>query len=333
MKIVLFEIEDWEKPHIEKALSAHHELVFEPSPLTPEIAHHYKDAEIISVFVTTDITSEVLEKMPNLVMIATRSTGYDHIDLSYCKKKKITVCNVPHYGTHAVSEYTFALILALARRMYESVDRTRQGDFDHKNLRGIDLHGKTIGIVGLGDIGTHVMKIAKGFGMKVVATAHHPNEALARKLGITFLDLKELIEVSDVITLHAPYTKETHHMINKKNIKKFKKGSLLINTARGPLIQTEAIIYGLEKGILAGVGLDVLEEENVIKEERQILTNHYLKDTDYKTLYFNHILMGKDNVIITPHNAFNTEHALQTILDVTVQNIEDFIDKDPQNVV
>jgi len=152
-------------------------------------------------------------------------------------------------------------------------------------------------------------------------------------LGITFLTLKELFAVSDVVTLHVPYTKETHHLINKRNIKRFKKGSLLINTARGGLIETEAILYGLDKGILRGVGLDVLEYEDTIKEERQILTENFLKNSNFKTLYFDHILMNRENVLITPHNAFNSTEALKKILDVTVENIVHFQQQTPQNIV
>lgn len=332
MKIAIFEAEPWEKVYIEKRLSDH-ELLFSPDPLSESNVAQFKDVDCISIFVTSPLAQETLDKLPNLKLVTTRSTGFDHIDVPFCKTKNVIVMNVPHYGTHTVAEHTFALILGLTRKIYASIERTKLGSFDHRELTGIDLFGKTLGVVGLGDIGTSVVKIAKGFGMHVVVYSHHPDEAVARKLGVSFLELKELFAVSDVVTLHVPYIKANHHLINKKNIKKFKKGSFLINTARGALIETEALLYGLEKGILGGVGLDVLEEETIIEEERQILTQHFQERPDFKTLYYNHVLMERENVIVTPHNAFNSKEALQMILDVTIQNIIDFDNHKPQNIV
>lgn len=332
MKIAFFEVEGWEKTYLEQKLAGN-ELQFFSTPLREEHVSELQNTEVISTFIDSNITKELLDRLPKLRLITTRSTGYDHIDVVCTKYKNIVTCNVPHYGTHTVAEHTFALILALSRKLFESVERTKRGEFDHSELTGFDLFGKTIGIVGLGDIGESVLKIAKGFGMNVVAYAHHPDEEKARKFGITYLSLKELFAVSDIITLHLPYMKETRHMVNRAAIKKFKKGSILINTARGGLIQTEAILYGLEKGILKGVGLDVLEDEEIIKEERQLLTKGFHKTSNFKTLYFDHILMSKDNVFITPHNAFNSKEALHMILDVTVDNIMEFANSRPQNTV
>lgn len=332
MKIAFFEVEGWEKDYIEKKLIGH-ELLFVPEPLTIENVDQFTDVEIISVFVTSPVPKAVLAKLPKVKLVTTRSTGYDHIDVPFCQQKDVLVCYVPHYGTHTVAEHTFALILGLTRKIYDSVERTKRGSFDHRDLTGTDLYNKTLGIVGLGDIGMSVMQIAKGFGMHVVVYARHPNEAMARQFGITFLDLKELFALSDIVTLHLPYTPKTHHLINKKNIKKFKKGSLLINTARGGIVDTEALLSGLDKGILGGAGLDVLEDEVLIEEERQIMTEQFQKRPDFKTLYYNHLLMDRENVIVTPHNAFNSQEALQMILDVTIQNIVDFVQKKPQNIV
>lgn len=332
MKIAFFEIEPWEKDYIKKKLEGH-DVIFYETPLSKTNISDVKDVEAVSIFIYSKLDISIIEQMPHLRLITTRSTGYDHIDLVTCQKKKIIVCNVPHYGTHTVAEHTFALILALSRKLASSLDRTKRGNFDHHELTGFDLYGKTLGIIGFGDIGRSVMKIAKGFGMHVVSYTHHPDESLAQRLNIHFLGLKELFSSSDVITLHIPYSKKTHHIINKKNITKFKKGSILINTARGGLIETEALILGLEKQIFAGVGLDVLEEETAIIEERQILTKHYLKDSNIKTLFFDHMLMTKENVIITPHNAFNSKEALVMILDITVDNINEFVKNTPNNVL
>jgi len=332
MKIAFFETEDWEQKYFEDKLKGH-ELQFFPHPLDKKDVSEIKEVEVLCVFISSPVTKEIVDNLPKLKMITTRSTGFDHIDSDLRKKKDLIVCNVPHYGTHTVAEHTFALILSLSRKLYLSFERIKHGEFSHENLTGFDLYDKTLGIIGMGDIGTSVINIAKGFGMHVVAFSRHPDEKIAKKLGITFLNLNELLGAADVVSLHVPYTKETHHMINKKTIKKFKKGSLLINTARGGLVQTEAIVYGLEKGILQGAGVDVLEEENLINEERQLLSKHFIKDKELKTLYMNHMLMSDERVAITPHNAFNSTEALHIILDVTIENILQFVAQKPQNVV
>ena len=332
MQIAFFEIEEWEKAYFKKRF-AEHELLFFSEHLQDVDANKLQDIEIISVFIYSSVTAHVLKELPNLKLITTRSTGFDHIDLTYCLEKKIMVCTVPTYGANTVAEHTFMLLLALSRKLVPSIERTRRGDFELEGLRGFDLHGKTLGVIGFGNIGTEVIRIAKGFGMHVVVFTRNPSEGLARKMRITFLKLPELLRVSDVVTLHVPYTKQTHHLLNKKNIKKMKKGSILLNTARGGLIETEAILYGLDHGILQGVGLDVLEGECGIKEERQLLSGKFKQECDLRTQLMNHVLLQRENVLVTPHNAFNSQEALQRILDVTVENILMFLSKKPQNTV
>lgn len=331
MQIAFFEIEEWEIPYLKKKLQGH-ELFFSTHTIAEE-KKKLTSVEVLSVFIYSPLPEEVLSTMPNLKLIVTRSTGYDHIDLSYCKKNGITVCNIPNYGANTVAEHTFALLLSLSRKVIPAVERTRRGNFELDGLRGFDLHGKTIGVIGLGHIGTEVIRIAKGFGMHVVAYTKHPSEELAKKMKVTFMNLKELLQTSDIVTLHVPYTKKTHHLINKTNIKYFKKGSILLNTARGGLVETEAIIIGLGNGTLQGVGLDVLEEECGIKEERQLLTGKFSQECDLRTQLFNHVLLAKENVLITPHNAFNSNEALETILHVTTENITQFLAQTPVNTV
>lgn len=332
MKIAFFEVEEWEVDYLKKELVGH-DLLFYPGHLEEKNAKELHDVEILSVFIYSPITEEILKSLPNIKLVVTRSTGFDHIDLKAAARHNVTVSNVPNYGANTVAEHTFALILALSRKLVPSIERTRRGNFELDGLRGFDLHGKTIGVIGLGHIGTEVIRMAKGFGMHVVVYSKHPDEALARKLRITFLNLPELLKAADIITLHVPYTKQTHHIINRKNIKKFKKGSILVNTARGGLIETEAILYGLNNGILQGVGLDVLEEECGIKEERQLLSGKFKQECDLKTQLLNHVLLEKENVLITPHNAFNSDEALHRILDVTVEDILSFEKKKPLNTV
>jgi D-lactate dehydrogenase len=192
-------------------------------------------------------------------------------------------------------------------------------------LQGFDLKGKTIGVVGLGNIGRHVARIANGFEMKVIAFDVFANKKLEKRLGVKFVGFDYLLANSDVITLHVPYNKQTHHLINKKNIGKIKRGAVLINTARGALIETSALLKALDSGILSAVGLDVLEEEMLIKEEKQLLSSKLPKKHRLEVVLQNHILLGKENVLITPHNAFNSIEAIERIAKTTMENIQKFL--------
>lgn len=322
MNIVFFEIEEWEESFLKQKLSGHN-LTFDTNPLT-DASQNLGEIEVLSIFIYSKITPELLDKMPNLKVIVTRSTGYDHIDIKACQAKNIIVTNVPEYGTQTVAEHTFALLLALSRKIIPSVERTRKSDFTLDNLRGFDLYKKTIGVVGAGNIGQAVIRIAKGFGMDVLVFSRHQNIELAKKLGFMYVDLAHLYQVSDVITFHVPLTDETKHMINKETLPKLKKGIILLNTARGGILETEAVLMGLEQGIIKGAGIDVLEEECYVKEERQLLTEQFIQECDLRTQLLNHVLVTKENVLVTPHNAFNSQEALQRILDVTVENMVSF---------
>lgn len=330
MKIGFFNVENWEIMPIKSAFP---EAQIFTEKAGPDNVDKFRDLEIISSFIYSDLKAEVLEQLPNLKMIATRSTGYDHIDLDYCKAKNIVVSNVPVYGERTVAEHTFGLILTLTRKIYDSIERTKKGSFSTKDLRGVDLFEKTIGIVGLGNIGEVVARIAKGFGMRVLVNCRSDKSAIAKEIGFEQVDLDYLLQNSDVVTLHLPYNKETHHVINKQNILKFKPGSYLVNTARGGLVEVEAIVLGLEKNILAGVGLDVFEEENILKEEAELLSSEYLKNVDLENLVCDYLIMKDPRVIVTPHNAFNSKEALSRILNTTIENINMFLKEKPTNVV
>lgn len=296
-------------------------------------AKKLKDIDIISVFIYSNAHKKILDKFKKLKLIVTRSTGFDHIDLRECKKRNIVVCNVPNYGENTVAEHTFALILNLTRKIHKAWERTRRLDFSAEGLRGTDLRGKTIGIVGVGSIGRHVVRIANGFEMSVIAFDIFKNKKLEKEFNFKYVSFDYLLGNSDIITLHCPCNKHTHHMINKNNIKKIKGGALLINTARGALIQTDALVDALDKKILRGAGLDVLEEECFIKEDTQVMSKNFPKKCDMRIILENHILAKKDNVIVTPHNAFNSVEALQRILDTTIKNINGFLGKKAVNRV
>ncbi|MDO8444381.1 MAG: hydroxyacid dehydrogenase [bacterium] len=322
MKIAFFELEDWEKKFFEAKLSAH-ELSFFDEPLT-EYFDQKCDAEIISVFIYSKIDAKVLDKLPKLKFIATRSTGYDHIDIAECKKRGIVVSNVPSYGENTVAEHTFALILALSRKIIESANQTKVGNFDLTDLRGFDLKGKVIGVIGTGKIGSHVVRMAHGFEMRILAFDPLKNDELIDHYGLKYVELEELLSQSDIITLHLPLNDKTKHLISESNIGKIKKGAYLINTARGGLVETTALVKALEEGILAGAGIDVLEDEIDIKEEWQLLSKKFSREQMAINLA-NNILLKNPKVIITPHNAFNSQEALQRIMDTTEENIEGYV--------
>src|SRR3989338_2427056 len=330
MKTVIFEIAEWEKDLLQKNLQ---DAVFTEEDLKSENVSSYSDAEIISTFISSNINKDIIDKLPDLKLIVTRSTGFDHIDVEYCNSKNIAVSNVPEYGSSTVAEHTFALLLNLTRKIPQAIEQIQKLNFDHSQLKGIDLCEKTIGIIGLGKIGQHVLRIAQGFGMKTISFSRHPDETLTQKLNFQYREFDALLGESDVVTLHLPLTDETKHIINKDNILKFKKGSYLINTARGGLIEAEAILLGLDQGIFAGVGLDVLEEEDELHEEVSILTKASQQNINLKTLIYDHILIRHPKVIVTPHNAFNSQEALERIIKVTIENIQSFIDGKVINTV
>lgn len=291
-----------------------------------------KKTEVLAIFLDSPITKELLDKLPKLKMIAAMSTGYDHIDLKECKKRGIVVCNVPTYGENTVAEHTMALILGLTRKLFASVKRVKEGTYDFHGLRGTDLKGKTLGVIGTGHIGAHVIQMARAFEMRVIAYDKFPNKALAKKLGFAYSTLASLLAKSDIVTLHTPLFKETYHLINKKNIKKMKKGALIINTARGALVDPEALLSALDTGQLAGAGLDVMEDENLIQDEEKIISGA-ATHREVKNSLLNNMLIEHPNTIVTPHNAFNSTEALERIVDTTVDNIKSFLKKKPQNVV
>ncbi|RMD67426.1 hypothetical protein D6817_01690 [Candidatus Pacearchaeota archaeon] len=196
-------------------------------------------------------------------------------------------------------------------------------------MKGFDLKGKTLGVIGVGRIGKHVIRIARGFDMHVLGVDRHPDSFLAEELGFEYVSFKEALRRSDIITLHVPYTKDNHHMINKRTLGMMKQGAILINTARGSLVDTDALIEALDSGKLSGVGLDVLEGEELIKEEKQLLYDK-TKVEALQTLAKDHILLAKDNVVFTPHIAFYSQEALERIIRHTLENIKSFIKGEPR---
>jgi D-lactate dehydrogenase len=333
MKVAFFNAQHEEEAVLREMLAGH-ELFFFPEPLSPESAWRAKECEVVSVFVGSQVSAAVMDALPALKCIATRSTGYDHIDVAHAKGKGIVVCTVPSYGSRTVAEFAFALILSLSRKVFKARLRLLEGArYAQDDLRGFDLYGKTLGVVGTGKIGRNVIGIAKAFGMQVFASDPRPDAAFAQAQGFSYVELPELLRRADVVTLHAPAMKETHHLINAGNIGQMKKGALLINTARGDLIETDAMVRALASGHLGGVGLDVLEDEQDLREEAELLSRAPEKLSDFKMLYENHLLMDHANAILTPHIAFDTDEAVREILATTAENIRSFVAGKPQNAV
>ncbi|OGH17741.1 MAG: hypothetical protein A2868_00155 [Candidatus Levybacteria bacterium RIFCSPHIGHO2_01_FULL_40_15b] len=331
MKLACFELMDWEKDYLSEKFGNTLEISFNSEVLNSESVSTARDAEGIVVFIYSTVNKQVLDQMPNLKFIATMSTGFDHVDIEECKRRNITISTVPTYGENTVAEHAFALIFAISRRIIESHERVREGNFSPSGLTGFDLFGKTLGVIGVGSIGTHVIRIAKGIGMEVLGYKRTPDPKLAADLGFRFVTMDELLSQSDIITVHVPYNQETHHMLNQDAFSKMKNGVIIINTARGAIIDTTALVDALQSGRVAAAGLDVLEEESIIREEQELLHREFPIE-DLKTVLENHMLLNNPKVVITPHNAFNSREALMRILRTTEENIYGFLSGTPKNL-
>lgn len=241
------------------------------------------------------VTGDVFDRLPNLKLVVTRSVGYDHIDLQEAARRGIPVCHIPDYGAHMIAEQAFGLLLAVARNVVRGNERyVHERHFSDLGLQGIELFGKTLGVIGTGRIGTHCVRIAKGFGMRVVAFDVNKNDTLAQELDFKYLPLKELLAESDFVSLNVTLSEATHHLINAERLALMKKGSILVNTARGAVVDTQALMAALRTGHLAGAGLDVLEDERDVYHD-----------------------FGNLNVVVTPHLGWYTDGAVSRILQIT----------------
>ncbi len=330
MKISCFELADWEEDFLKTKFEDTVDLDFHREKLSEENVASVKDTEAIVVFIYSKVNKQVLDGLPNLKFIATMSTGFDHIDIEECRVRHIVVSTVPTYGENTVAEHAFALIFAISRRIIESHDRVKDGNFSPVGLTGFDLYGRTLGVIGVGNIGVHSIRIAKGIGMDVLAYKRTPDDKLATDLGFRFVSLDELYKESDIITIHVPYNKETHHMLNADAFSKMRDGVIIINTARGAIIDTDALVKAIADGKVGGAGLDVLEEEAELSEEHELLHKD-IGIENLKTVLENHMLLNNPKVLITPHNAFNSREALERILKTTQENILGFLAGTPRN--
>lgn len=333
MNIVIFETEAWEEAACQR-LAPHHQVRCVAEALTLANAEAFADAEVISTFIDSKLDAATLKPLSKLRLIATRSTGYDHIDISACQASGVEVCNVPNYGDPTVAEYAFALLLALSRKLPEAVERTRRGDFSQAGLRGFDLAGKVMGVVGVGRIGQRAIQIATGFGMSVVAYDARPDKGLEARLGMRFVTLNQLLKTSDVVTLHVPGGPGTRGLISAEKLARMKPGAVLINTARGDVVDAEALLRALAEDRIAGAALDVFSQEPWLRDEAQIFRPHAeLQNASLRMLAADHALLASPKVIASAHVAYDTQEAVVRILDITLANIAAFEVGKPSNLV
>ncbi len=337
VKTVFFDIKDYEEDILKRNQPEECEFILIKDTFQNGFDANYekiKDAEILSVFTSSKVPGELLKNLPELKLITTRSTGYNNVDLEYCKMAGISVVNVPKYGDCTVAEFAFALLLNVVRKVSLAYEELKAGRINLQGSIGMDLFDKTIGIIGTGAIGCHTAKIAHGFGMKILSYDPFPKEDIKEKYSVEYVELEYLLENSDIISVHAPSTKENFHMINDEAFSKMKDGVILINTARGEIVNTGALYRALKSGKAAGAGLDVLECEDVLVNEELYLTkiDCVQRECLEKTL-INHRMLEMPNVIITPHIAFDTQEAITRILNTTIGNIRKYLNHSIQNKV
>lgn len=315
MKVSIFSTKSYDRQFFTAANAQYqHELTFLEPRLDRQTALLAKDAIAVCVFVNDEVDQATIEVLANLNvrLLALRSAGYNHVDVQAAKNLGIKLVRVPAYSPYAVAEHTVGLILTLNRKLHRAYNRVREGNFSLEGLLGFDLHDRTIGIIGTGRIGSIFAKIMTGFGCKVLAydLYHNPEcEAIA----VQYVDLPQLLSQSDIISLHCPLTPETHHLINEEAIAQMKPHAMLINTSRGALIDTDAVITALKSSQIGALGLDVYEQESELFFEDH--SDRILQDDTFARL------MTLPNVIITGHQAFFTEDAMRAIAEVTLANI------------
>lgn len=317
MRVLAYDVHSYDREFLEAANGGRHELHFTVTQLDPRTAMLARGFPAVSIFVNDDASAETLERLAEggTRLIAQRSTGFNNIDLAVAERLGITCMRVSAYSPHAVAEFAVSLLLTVNRRIHRAYNRTREFNFRLGGLLGRDIHGKTVGVVGTGKIGLVFATILKGFGCGLLGYDVAQNLGCVA-LGMRYVPLQELLAASDIVSLHAPLTPQTHHLINAESLACMKLGAILINTSRGGLIDTEALIEALRAGRLQGVGLDVYEEEE----------GKFFKDLSDKVMTDDTLarLMTFGNVLVTGHQAFFTEEAFRTITETTIRNITDF---------
>lgn len=322
-KIAMFDTKPYDKSWFEKTNEGRYEIHYFESKLTLDTVSLTQGYEIVCAFVNDDINAEVIEKMAEnkVKLLAMRCAGYSNVDIK-AAKDVLTVVRVPAYSPYAVAEFAMGMLLTINRKLHKAYNRTREYNFNINGLTGIDLYGKTVGVIGTGKIGQVFVDICKGFGMRVLAYDIFPNASL----GYEYVDLDTLFKESDVISLHCPLTEKTWHIIDEDAITKMKDSCYIVNTSRGGLIDSKALLDAILERRIGGAALDVYEEEAEFFFE-----DHSEKGITDATLA---LLASMPNVLVTSHQAFFTEEALENIARITLKNVDDFFaGKEPENEV
>jgi len=318
MDVAFFSTKPYERAPFEAANDAHgHRLEFLEPRLTSETAPLAEGFPGVCGFVNDRFDAAALEVLRSggVRLLVLRSAGFNHVDLRAARESGITVAHVPEYSPHAVAEHTVALILALNRKVHRAYARVREGNFSLDGLMGFDLHGRTVGIVGTGRIGTVFAGIMAGMGCRLVAYDPVPNDE-CRSLGVSYVALQDVFEASHIVSLHCPLTPETHHLINADALRRMRDGVMLVNTSRGALVDTVAVVDALKAGKVGSLGLDVYEEE----------ADLFFRDLSGVVIQDDVLmrLLTFPNVIVTGHQAFFTEEAVRNIAETTIANITAF---------
>ena len=321
--VIFYDTKPYEKDFFEFELNEDKKIIFIDSELLPDkvLSKEEQNAEIISVFTSSRLDKQVLEKFKNLKLILTRSVGYSHIDLDYCNSKNIIVANTPHYGDYTVAEFSFGLLLSLVRRIGYGQHELKQGDM-YPETFGMELYNKTIGIIGTGAIGSKSLKIAKGFSMNILCFDININEEIEKEYNAKYVDLDTLCKFSDIIMLHAPLTSHNYHMIDEEKISLMKDTAVIVNTARGELIDTESLYNALIDKKIQGVALDVFEFEETISNKRP---TEKINFKNLRISLINNKLLNLPNVVATPHIAYDTKEAINRILQKTTKSLNEFV--------
>ena len=321
MKIAFFSTQPYDKEYFER-YNTQHEIIFFEARLNEQTVNLAKGCNAVCAFVNDQLNVVVLNTLKEIgiKIIAQRCAGFNNVDVVAAAENNITVVRVPAYSPHAVAEHALALIMTLNRKTHKAYNRVREGNFSLDRLTGFDLYGKTVGVIGTGKIGECFARIMQGMGCKAVAYDITISKEL-EAIGIKYLPLQEVLQQSDILSLHCPLTERTTHLINNNTLDIMKKGAMLINTSRGGLIDTKAVITALKNGKLGYLGLDVYEQEEKLffhDLNENVITDDVLVR-----------LLGFPNVLITSHQGFLTDEALTQIAIVTLQNIKDFEEHKP----
>lgn len=316
MKVLIYSAKNFEIPYLESANNGKHQLKFIRETLSSQTAIKAVGYDAISIFSADEACFITIEKLKDFGVkyITLRSAGYDNVNLRAASRLDIKVANVPEYSPYAIAEHAVALLLMLNRKLIESNERVTHFNFNLNHLIGFDLNNKTVGIIGTGRIGSVMTKIMHGFGCKLLAYDIEENKELINAYNIKYLSLKEICQQADIISIHLPLNAETHYLINETLIEQMKPGIIIINTARGAILNTEHVINGLKKGIISALGIDVYENEKGIFFKDH---SHDIQNDDMLMK-----LNAMPNVLITGHHAYLTEEALTNIAETTIYNLD-----------